>query len=125
MALQEFGPGGLQSERAVEMLTRVEPEYLLEVAGFPTTIIRQGPERFEAELLKSARLSFAARPSIAADSASVPPYGMHLMASLRFPRLHDLTSKDTFVELTVEAGPLKVKERWKLRDMEYGGRLEL
>ena len=45
MALAQFGEAGLQDERAVDLLSRSEPEYVLEVAGFPTTLIHQGAKK--------------------------------------------------------------------------------
>jgi hypothetical protein len=125
LALQEFGEDGLQSDKAVELLTRREPEYVLEVAGFPAIMIRQGAKRFEAELLKTARLIVPDRKPILAASAHVPEYGTHLVATLRFPRLTDLTAKDGTIELYTASGSIKLQQRFKLKQMIYEGNLEL
>jgi hypothetical protein len=125
MALSQFGGSGLGNERARELLDRDDPEYVIEIAGFPATLIRQGTERFEAELLRSARLTVSARPSTAAVTVDVPPHGMHLMATLRFPRYADLAPKDGTIEVSADAGAFHIRQRFKLKDMMYGGRLEL
>lgn len=125
LALQEFGAEGLQSEKAIELLNRREPEYVLEVAGFPATVIRQGAKRFAAELLDTARLIVPGRRPIAATSSHVPEYGMHFAATLRFPRLEDLTPKEQTIDLLARSGRKNIRERFKLKSMVYGGNLEL
>jgi hypothetical protein len=125
LALSEFGVAGLDNDRAVELLKPNEQEYVIEIAGFPTTLIRQGAERFAEELQKTARLTVPSRPAIVPASVNVPPHGMHLMATLRFPRLADLATKDGTIELSLESGAFKIRERFKLEKMVYEGQLEL
>ncbi|MEP7363262.1 MAG: hypothetical protein ABI972_08400 [Acidobacteriota bacterium] len=125
LALQEFGINGLNDEKAVELLNRNEPDYVVEIAGFPTTAIRQGAEKFAAELLRTARLTVPNRPPIAATASNVPEYGMHLVATLRFPRFENLAAKEGTIDLFAESGRMRIQERFKLREMVYDGRLEL
>ena len=115
----------LHQSKAPETLEIVEPEYVVEIAGFPTTVIRQGARRFEAELADSARITVAGRPSLKPVSASVPEHGMHLMATLRFPQFEGLDTKEGDVTIHATPGSLKVDQRFKLKDMVYDGRLEL
>jgi hypothetical protein len=116
---------GLQREKAIQLLNRREPEYVIEVAGFPTTAIRQGAKRFAAELLDTARLFVPGRPAISATSSHVPEYGMHLMATLRFSRFENLTAKEGTIELVAQSRSMNIRERFKLKDMVYGGSLEM
>jgi hypothetical protein len=125
LALQEFGAGDLDAEKAVEMLNQQPADYVIEVAGFPTTVIRQGAKRFAAELLDSARLLVRGRPPMPPTSAEVPEYGMHLVATLRFQRFKDLAPNEGLIELSAESGRMSIRERFKLKNMLYGGVLEL
>jgi hypothetical protein len=125
MALQEYGLNGLSDEKAVDLLTRTETEYVIEIAGFPTTAIRQGAHRFAAELLNSARLTVPNRPPAAPTATSVPEHGIHLVATLRFPRFENLSAKEGTIDLFAESGRIRIQERFKLRDMVYAGNLEL
>jgi hypothetical protein len=125
LALQEFGVDGLKDEKAVELLNHRDPEYLIEVAGFPTQAIRQGARRFTADLLQSGRLIVPNRPAVNATSANVPEHGMHLVATLRFPRFDNLKAKDGTIELYADSGRIQVQVRFKLKEMVYGGSLEL
>jgi hypothetical protein len=126
MALLEFGAGGLQSPRAQELLQPSESEHVVEIAGIPTTLVRQGVRRFEAELARTARLSTDGRKPVPPSAVSVPEHGMHLIATLRFPRLAGLSAaKESAVDLYAEGALLKIEQRFKLKPMIYNGRLEL
>lgn len=125
LALQDFGADGLESEKAVELLNSKQSEYVIEIAGFPTTVIRQGAKRFAAELLHSARLVVPGRAAVRAKASHVPEYGMHLVATLRFPRFENLEPKEGSIEVLAGSGSMNIRERFKLKDMVYGGKLEL
>ena len=109
----------------MELLNHRDPEYLIDVAGFPTQAIRQGARRFTADLLQSGRLIVPNRPAVNATSANVPEHGMHLVATLRFPRFDNLKAKDGTIELYAESEKIQVQVRFKLKEMVYGGGLEL
>jgi hypothetical protein len=125
MALHQFGRSGLNSAKAVELLQGNPAEYVLEVAGFPVGMVPQGVRRFEAELLESSRLLLKGRKALRATASSVPEHGNHLIATLRFPRFENLSDNDGFIELAAQAGPMDILQKFKLRDMNYKGRLEL
>lgn len=125
MALHQFGRSGLNSQKAAQLLQGDTSQYVLEVAGFPAGMIPQGVRRFEAELLASAALLVKGRKPLRATAASVPEHGNHLIASIRFPRFENLAENDGLIELAAQAGPMDVRQKFKLRDMNYRGRLEL
>jgi hypothetical protein len=125
MALHQFGRSGLSSAKAAELLQGNAAEYVLEVAGFPVGMVPQGVRRFEAELLESSTLLLKGRKTLRATAASVPEHGNHLIATLRFPRFENLSDSDGFIEFAAQAGPMDIRQKFKLRDMNYKGRLEL
>jgi hypothetical protein len=47
------------------------------------------------------------------------------MAMLRFPRFENLAPKDGTIELAAQSRRMNIRERFKLKDMVYGGSLEL
>jgi hypothetical protein len=125
MALHQFGRSGLNSAKAAELLQGTAAEYVLEVAGFPVGMVPQGVRRFEAELLASSTLLLKGRKPLRATAASVPEHGNHLIATMRFPRFENLSDNDGFIEFAAQAGPMDIRQKFKLRDMNYKGRLEL
>ena len=125
MALHQFGRGGLNGAKAMELLRENAAEYVLDVAGFPAGMAPPGVRRFEAELLASATLLVKGRKASRATAASVPEHGNHLIATLRFPRFENLSDGDGLIEFAAQAGPMDIRQKFKLRDMNYKGRLEL
>lgn len=130
MALLQFGRGGLSSPQAEALLRGGEAEHVIEIAGFPAGMVPQGVRRLEAELLASATLAVKGRKPVQASAVSVPEHGNHLIATIRFPRMENLLDDGGFIALSAAAGPpgisqMDIRQRFKLRDMYYKGRLEL
>ena len=71
-ALQDFGRSGLDSPEAIQRLTEEPKEYVLELAGFPAVLFKQGSQVLEEALTRTATLSIAGRPPIAASEVTVP-----------------------------------------------------
>ena len=125
MALHQYGRGGLAGAGAVALLRGWETEYVLEIAGFPVGMVPQGVRRFEAQLAESATLQVKGRKPLRAASASVPDHGNHLISTLRFARYDNLSDSEGFIEFSAQAGPMDIQQKFKLRGMNYKGRLEL
>jgi hypothetical protein len=125
LALAQWGRERLREAEAAEFLSREEPDYLLGVGGFPTTMVPQGAAWLEQELIRSARVWFKDRRPLRATAAHVPEHGNHLAAELRFPRIEGGLPGDGVVEFTAEAGPIKMAQKFRLKAMFYHGRLEL
>lgn len=125
LALAQFGRAGLAQPKAEELLRGDAAEYVVDVAGFPAGMVGQGVRRFEAELASTATIYVKGRPAVKASSASVPEHGNHLIATLRFPRLENLSAEDGVIEFAAQVGPMDIRQKFKLHEMQYKGRLEL
>ena len=99
--------------------------YLVEIAGFPAIFVGERAKKLEAELAKSARLSVRGRAAVRAESASVPPFGMHLMATVRFAPIGGLTPDEGEVVVSASALGFELRQPFRLAPMVYRGRLEL
>jgi hypothetical protein len=125
LALQLYGREGLEDPRAVDLISKPERDYVVDVAGFRPAMVPQGAAAFEKELMKSAKLTAKGRRLLAPTSVQVPEHGMHLTATLRFPRWENLSQEDGEVRFYAEAGAAKIDCPFKLKPMVYRGRLEL
>jgi hypothetical protein len=124
-ALQQYGAHGLQHEDAVALLTAKQTEYVVEIAGFNVSAIRQGAKKFAADLSKTARIVVPGRRPLSANDAQAPEHGMHLMVTLRFPRFENLEAKEGHIEVIAETRGIALRERFKLKELIYAGSLEL
>jgi hypothetical protein len=123
LALAEFGRARLEEEPALELLTHEEPDYVIEMAGFPAILVRDA-KRLEGDLARTARLFLPGRRPLAPSAVDVPAHGNHLIATIRFPRPANIEPAGA-AELTAEHGPAPIKQSFKLKEMIYRGRLEL
>ena len=125
LALAEYGRAGLDDPRAVELLTTDPEECVVEVAGFPAISMNRGAAALAEDLRKSARLTVKGASPVAAKTAEVPEHGMHLVATLRFPRLGDLPAGEGVLQFAASSGPIRIEQASKLKPMVYRGRLEV
>ena len=117
---------GLESRAGKKMLATEPREYVLELAGFPAPVVRDS-KAFEKELAATAVLTGKGRRALTAVSAAVPEFGNFLMAEVRFARDAAIVLEDGEIEFAaaVLGGALKIRARFSLKAMVYGGRLEL
>lgn len=123
-AIQDFGRGGLHSPEAIQRLSSEPTEYVLELAGFPTILFKKGSQELEDALTSSA-ISIPGRPPVGPTSVVVPAHGMHLMATMRFPRFANVQPADGSITLTASAGTIYIEHGFRLKSMVYQARLEL
>jgi len=123
-AIQDFGRGGLQSPEAIQRLSSEPTEYVLELAGFPTILFKKGSQELEDALTSSA-ISITGRPPVGPTSVVVPAHGMHLMATMCFPRFATVQPADGSITLTASAGTIYIEHGFRLKSMVYQARLEL
>ena len=111
------------SPEAKQFLEREEQYYVIEVSQFPVRG-RTGDEYREA-LAKSAVLNVKGKDSIRAMDVQVNPHGRTADLYFLFPRQRMLTLEDSEVEFNAKAGEIPIKQRFKLKDMVFNGKLEL
>jgi hypothetical protein len=124
LALAQFGKDGLEHPVARDLLSRAEPDYIVEIAGFPTTLFPNGTKELANQFARSARLLIDGRPPSASPTAEIPEHGMHLTASLRFPRFGEIVPEGV-IRVHAEVGSARIQQQFKLKTMIYRERLEL
>ena len=117
-AIQDFGRGGLHSPEAIQRLSSEPTEYVLELAGFPTILFKKGSQELEDALTASA-ISIPGRPPVGPTSVVVPAHGLHLMATMRFPRFANVQPADGSITLTASAGTIYIEHGFRLKSMVY------
>jgi hypothetical protein len=117
---------GVETRAAKKLLATEPAEYVLEVAGFPAAVLRDG-KAAEKELAATAVLTGKGRKTWKAVSAMVPEFGTHLMAEIRFQRDPAIGLAEGEVEFAASAlgGAMRIRAKFPLKEMVYEGRLEL
>lgn len=112
-------------EQARRFLEPEEHYYVLEVLGVPSLVAYRGPELIQTELHRSSYLSTKTGRLLRPDSTYVAVQGLFLGITIRFSKSEPLTLKDGWVECGGRTELFEFRQRFELRRMLYGGRLEL
>jgi hypothetical protein len=123
IAKAKYGKEVATSPEAKQSLEREEPYYVIEVSQFPFRG-RTGDD-FKEALTKSAVLSVKGKDSIHAMEVQVNPRGRTLDLFFVFPRQRVFTVEDSEIDFSAKAGEVPIKQKFKLKEMVFNGKLEL
>lgn len=124
-ALDRWGRQGLDHPQARETLEGNAKHSILEIFGLPARMAPQGTRKLEEELAASSILSVKGRHTWRPASVTVPGHGTHLIVTLRFPKLTGLTAQDGLLDFFAQTGPLRISQKFRLKEMVYRGELAL
>jgi len=111
------------SPEAKQFLEREEPYYVIEVSQFPFR--GRATDDFREALTKTAVLNVKGKDSIHAMDVQVTPRGRTLDLYFLFPRQRVFTVEDSEIDFSAKAGEVPIKQRFKLKEMIFNGKLEL
>ncbi len=107
------------------MLGRQEQQYVVGIAGLPGRLVRGKPE----ELRSSASLRVKGQPPLQAADVKGDRAQDRANLYLFFPKgqqgSHVITLEDQEVEVVLKLPSLKIRRKFRLKDMVYEGKLEI
>jgi hypothetical protein len=122
-AVAKYHKEAASSPEAKQFLEREEPYYVIEVSQFPFR--GRTTDDFKEALTKSAVLNVKGKDSIHAMDVQVNPRGRTLDLYFLFPRQRVFTVEDSEIDFSAKAGDVPIKQRFKLKEMMFNGKLEL
>jgi hypothetical protein len=123
IARGRYGKEVATSPEAKKFLEREEQYYIVAVSGMP--VRGRTGEEFREAVLKSAMINVKGKDSVQAADVQVEPHGRTAVLYLIFAKQRMFTVEDTEIEVSAKIGGIPVKQRFKLKDMVYNGKLEL
>jgi hypothetical protein len=123
IAKAKYGKEVGTSPEAKAFLEREEQYYVVEVSQLPFR--GRSTDEFREAVLKSAVLNVKGKDSVHAMDVQVNPRGRTLDLYFMFPRQRVFTLEDSEIEFNAKAGEVPIKQRFKLKDMVFNGKLEL
>jgi hypothetical protein len=112
------------SDDAKKYLAQVEPQYVVTLTGIPGMLARNDPDKVRDQVKSATSLNRKDKDPIAADTVELHPQSGQLSIIIRFPRT-PITLDDKEVEFSTKLGPLVIKRKFKLSEMEFNGKLEM
>ncbi len=130
VAILRFKDNVETSEEAAEMINRQESTYIVGIIGMP----RRGPMGYDKDSIKAgSQLIIENKPPIKAIEVFTNQDGENTNIYIAFSRYQNneplISLNDKKVEVVVEiSGPFSttvIKKEFKLKDMQYKGKLEI
>jgi hypothetical protein len=116
---------GRRREEAAGLVAPADRDYVIDIFGLPAILLHRDVARLQKDLERTAKLLVNGRSSMSATSVRVPEHGMHLSATLRFPRFDHIAGNEGNMQFLAEAAGMKIAQVFKLNAMIYLGVLEL
>ncbi len=124
LAKEKFGKEAATSPDAKKLIEDEQKYYLILVTGLPGRSIRSG-DKVKEMLIKNTSLSVKGKDPIAPADVQVGGNEQKALVLFVFPRTTPLTIEDKDVEFSTKLGPMLVKQKFRLKDMLFNGKLEL
>ncbi len=122
LARLKFGAETASSSEARQFIEQAEPNYVVAILGIPRAMIAAS-DAGKSSLLDHTTLTAGGQTIHPADIQFRP--GPTLDVFLVFPHFEHLSAGDKEIELSIREAPLVLKEKFRLKDMLFNGRLEL
>jgi hypothetical protein len=124
LAKSKYGADAGTSPDAKKMLEPEPKYYVIWVNGLPANLRPQGADAKQA-MLKDSVLNPKDKNSIPAEDIQFAGQGRATDFFFLFPRSAGLTTADKEVEFVTKLGNTAIKAKFKLKDMEINGKLDL
>jgi len=117
---QQMGQQGTLAADGQKLLAQEEPFYVVALSGVPPQYTRPGPGKTIESFLRRN-----GKPPIPAEQATTQPTRGGVLLMIGFPKTDPVTLEDGDVEFEVKLDQITIKKKFKLKEMVFGGKLEL
>ena len=113
-----------KSDNALKTTGEQEDYYTIAALGFPR-VNRVDPERLKEGLKRQTSLNRKGKAPISPSKVEIVPGENSLTVLFLFSRSEKITLEDKEVEFVSKLGPLEIRNKFRLKDMMFGDKLEL
>jgi hypothetical protein len=117
----KFGEKASTSDEAKQILERVEPSYVIIVAGNLRPLLRMNPEGMKKTIQDNTLLSVKGKEPIKLEDVQISPTQIVFLFSKAVP----ISLDDKEVDFTTKVADVVLKYKFKLKDMVVNGKLEV
>ncbi len=121
----KYGMEVKTSPEAKKFLEREEPNYVIAVAGLPAVIGQGDQDKLKKATMAQTSLAGKTSSGLKPSDIQFSPNDKSVDAFFIFPKTAVFTLDDKDVEFSTRVGVLAVKYKFHLKDMVFGGKLEL
>jgi hypothetical protein len=126
--VRQFGKEAGTNPEATKRLTREEIYYIAQIEGYPGRLTQEALKAAAQLVIKGAPPIAPTQVELSAGAATgrgMPPTNIFLVFPKGQPGAHLIKVEDAEVEVVVNMTGLKLKRKFKLKDMVFNGKLEI
>jgi hypothetical protein len=112
-------------DEAKKMLDQADTQYVITMTGLPAQLAKSDPDHVREQLKSATALLRKDKDPLAADTVDVHPQNGQISVIFRFSKASPIAADDKEVEFSTKVGPLVIKRKFKLAEMEFNGKLEM
>ena len=120
----KYGKEAGTSPEAKQILAAAEPEYVVVVAGLNRGMVRGDADKVKEAMMAATELVVKGKEPIKPDNFRLVGQGK-MDAIFAFPKTNPITEDDKEVEFICKIGTMSLKQKFRLKDMVFNGKLEL
>ena len=121
----KYGSEVKTSAEAKKFLERDEPNYVISVAGLPSIIGQGDQEKMKKAIIAQSSLTGKSGSPVKPSDVQIAANDKGVDAFFLFPKSTPFSLDDKDVEFSARIGIYAVKYKFHMKDMVFGGKLEL
>jgi hypothetical protein len=112
------------SAEAKQILDASEPDYVIVIAGLNRNMVRGSADELKQTMMAATQLAIKGKEPIKPTDFRVIGQGK-VDAVFAFPKVNPITEDDKEVEFQSKVGAIVIRQRFRLKDMMFNGKLAL
>jgi hypothetical protein len=120
----KYGAEAGTSAEAKQILGATEPDYVIVVAGLNRNMVRGEADKVKEAMMAATELIVKGKEPIKPRDFRMVGQG-RVDAIFAFPRTNPIVEDDKDVEFSCKVGGITLKQKFRLKDMLFNGKLEL
>jgi hypothetical protein len=124
IAKQKYGSEAGVSPDSKKLLEEQQKYYAIVVSGLPGRMLHASDD-MKSNLLKVTTLSVKGKDPVVAADLQTAGNEQNAVVLFVFPKTSPFDAEDKEVEFSSKFGPIIVKQKFKLKEMVFNGKLEL
>ena len=101
-----------------------EPDYVIAIAGLSRGMVRGASDELKQNMMAATELVIKGKEPIKPKDFKIIGQGS-VSAVFFFPKTNAITEDDKEVEFQSKVGTIAIKQRFRLKDMVFNGKLEM
>jgi hypothetical protein len=112
------------SPEAKQRLEANEPDYVIVVSGLNRGMVVGSPDEVKQAMMAATELVIKGKEPIKPKDFRIVGQG-RMDAVFAFPKGNGITEDDKEIEFQCKVGTISIRQRFRLKDMMFNGKLEL